>query len=189
MHYNIDDYPAVRNHLLSFGKERLEQTGKKYIIDGVMVKARKKTSNKWFETQDSINFWNDFAKQKLVWTPVNSEYRFTILPENILINNSLFMIVGDNLKSLCGILNSSLYVFYLDILLAGGCYAYGSRDFFKDIPVIQTCNGDLEELVDGILNCDEKEYREYEAMINETVFEMYNLSENEKSYILSALKN
>ena len=56
-HYDIEEYPAVKAHLLSFGKERLEQTGKKYIINGEEIKARKKTNNKWFETQDSISYW------------------------------------------------------------------------------------------------------------------------------------
>ena len=44
-HYDIEMYPAVKAHLLSFGKERLEQTGKKYIINGEEIKARKKTSD------------------------------------------------------------------------------------------------------------------------------------------------
>lgn len=56
-HYDIEDYPAVKSHLLSFGKERLEQSGKKHKINGEDVKARKKTNNKWFETQDSISYW------------------------------------------------------------------------------------------------------------------------------------
>lgn len=54
--YNINDYPEVRDYLLSFGIEKLEQSGKTYFIDGKTVKARKKTNNKWFETQDSINY-------------------------------------------------------------------------------------------------------------------------------------
>ena len=63
-HYNIDDYQALKTYLLSFGIERLEQTGKEYYIDGEKVKARKKTNNKWFETQDSIGYWDDFLKPK-----------------------------------------------------------------------------------------------------------------------------
>ena len=69
-HYVIDDYPAVKSHLLSFGIHRLEQTGKKYQMDGITVKARKKTHNKWFETQDSINYWNNFLKQKTVYREI-----------------------------------------------------------------------------------------------------------------------
>ena len=54
-HYNIEDYPAVKQYLLSFGIERLEQTGKVHNVNGERIKSRKKTNNKWFETQDSIN--------------------------------------------------------------------------------------------------------------------------------------
>ena len=55
--YNIDEYQSLKSYFLSFGIEKLEQTGKEYIINGEIVKARKKTNNKWFETQDSISYW------------------------------------------------------------------------------------------------------------------------------------
>ena len=45
-HYNIDDYPAIKNYLLSFGKEKLEQSGKKDIGGIKGNNARKKTNNK-----------------------------------------------------------------------------------------------------------------------------------------------
>ena len=61
-HYDIEQYPAVRDYLLSFGKERLEQTGKVYTVNGEKVKARKKTNNKWFETQDSISYWDEIIE-------------------------------------------------------------------------------------------------------------------------------
>ena len=60
-HYDIALYPAVRRYLLSYGKERLEQTGKTYTLNGQKVKARKRTNNKWFETQDSISYWVVFV--------------------------------------------------------------------------------------------------------------------------------
>ncbi|WP_314287921.1 Eco57I restriction-modification methylase domain-containing protein, partial [Capnocytophaga sputigena] len=56
---DIESYPAVKQHLLSFGYDRLKQTGDKG--------ARKKTNNKWFETQDSISYWEDFYKQKIIY--------------------------------------------------------------------------------------------------------------------------
>ena len=56
-HYDIELYPAVRDYLLSFGREKLEQTGATYTRDGQEFKARKKTNNQWFETQDSISYW------------------------------------------------------------------------------------------------------------------------------------
>lgn len=58
MKYNIDQYPAIKKHLLSFGVKRLEQTGTEHDIAGQKFKSRKKTNNKWFETQDSISYWD-----------------------------------------------------------------------------------------------------------------------------------
>lgn len=59
-HYDIEKYPAVKKYLLGFGIERLEQTGKSHIVNGEKIKARKKTNNKWFETQDSISYWDNY---------------------------------------------------------------------------------------------------------------------------------
>lgn len=42
-HYDIEMYPAVKQYLLTFGIEKLEQTGKTYIVNGEKIKARKKT--------------------------------------------------------------------------------------------------------------------------------------------------
>ena len=76
-HYDIDKYPAVKQYLLSYGIVRLEQTGKTHIVDGEKVKARKKTNNKWFETQDSISYWEDFFKPKIIWKRIGSILRFS----------------------------------------------------------------------------------------------------------------
>ena len=72
-HYNIEEYPAVKQYLLSFGIERLEQTGKTHIVNGEKVKSRKKTHNKWFETQDSISYWEDFSKPKIVYMEIQTD--------------------------------------------------------------------------------------------------------------------
>ena len=41
-HYNIDDYPAIKEHLLSFGMERLEQTGKHILLMDRKLKPEKR---------------------------------------------------------------------------------------------------------------------------------------------------
>ncbi len=58
LHYDIEKYPSVKQYLLSYSIERLEQTGMVHNVNGVKIKARKKTNNKWFETQDSISYWD-----------------------------------------------------------------------------------------------------------------------------------
>ncbi len=41
-HYDIDTFPAVRDYLLSFGKHKLEQSGKTYEINGIKGKVAKR---------------------------------------------------------------------------------------------------------------------------------------------------
>ena len=113
-HYDIEEYPAVKNYLLSFGMERLEQSGKEYIVDGQKVKARKKTNNKWFETQDSISYWEDFSKPKIFYPDICQSLYFVYNDELIFCNNTTYFISSknENIKYLQKILNHKIYDWY-----------------------------------------------------------------------------
>ena len=108
-HYDIESYPAVKNYLLSIGIHRLEQTGKTHIVNDKKIKARKKTSNEWFETQDSISYWEDFSKPKIVWGEISdkSKFAFDFLGEYIPEATSFYM-KGECIEYLLSALNSSV---------------------------------------------------------------------------------
>ena len=113
--YNIEDYPAVRNYLFSFGKERLEQTGKAYFINGEKVKARKKTNNKWFETQDNISYWEDFYKPKIFYADITQKLNFCLCKEVMFCNNTTYFITAKDeqvLDHLYTYLNLPIYDWY-----------------------------------------------------------------------------
>ena len=95
-HYDIEQYPAVKNYLLSFGIERLEQTGKVHNVNGEKVKARKKTNNKWFETQDSISYWEDFYKPKLFYADITQRLNFCMCKDVMFCNNTTYFIVTND---------------------------------------------------------------------------------------------
>ena len=40
--YNIEDYQSIKSYLMTFGQERLEQSGKTQIVNGEIIKSRKK---------------------------------------------------------------------------------------------------------------------------------------------------
>ena len=184
--YDINEYVAIKKYLLSFGKERLEQTGETHIINGIEIKSRKKTNNKWFETQDSISYWDEFNKQKLVWTPVNSEYRFAIIPEGYVFNNSLFMMTGDKIELVCAILNSDLYRFYLYTMFSNGNYTYGSSSFFSKLPVLKETPllGKIKQMVNSINNDN---YTEINNELNRIIYEIYDISSEEINFITKKL--
>ena len=138
-HYNIDEYPAIKQYLLSFGIERLEQTGKTHIVNGEKVKARKKTHNKWFETQDSISYWEDFFKPKIIYPNMTKYMPFAYDNQGYLTNQKCFIMTGVHLPYLTAFFNSNIFkICYRDCFpeLQGGTREL-SKIFFENIRIPQ----------------------------------------------------
>jgi len=103
---DIEKYPSIKDYLLSFGKVRLNQSGEK--------NSRKKTNNKWFETQDSISYWNDFEKPKIVWGEISDKPKFAYDDQNYYAEATTFLMTGERLKYLLAILNSKVSEWYFN---------------------------------------------------------------------------
>ncbi|EEO6981421.1 class I SAM-dependent DNA methyltransferase [Campylobacter jejuni] len=182
---DIEQYPALKQYLSQF-LPRIEQSGEKG--------CRKKTSNKWFETQDNIAYYEEFEKEKIVWNPVSGEYLFSYIKEHIFFNNSLFMMTLDvfSLKYILAFMNSNCYKWLITLktnLIQTGSYAYGAKDKIERLPIpkINSKNEKLaDELinsVDEILKAKEQDKnantQELENKINSLVYKLYNLTEDE----------
>ena len=184
--YNIDDYQSVKSHLLSFGIDRLEQTGKKYVINGKIVKARKKTNNKWFETQDSISYWEDFFKPKIVWTELSDESKFAVCNDLIPLN-TVFFLTGEHLNHLLGLLNSKLIHWYFTTCI-GTSSGVGTNRWLKytieQLPLVQYTNEELSQLVSSCLSNNKMDMIVCESKIDNLICRMYGLTEEESGFIL-----
>ena len=171
-HYNIDKYPSVKQYLLSFGIERLEQTGKTHVVNGEKVKARKKTSNKWFETQDSISYWDDFSKPKIVWGNLNLKASFALVEDNSFINAPSPMIVPAS-NYLLGILNSKLADYYirkLGVTRNGGYFEYKPM-FIEQLPV--PVENELKSSITEAVK------QQNEELVDRLVYTLYGLTDEE----------
>lgn len=185
--YNIDDYPALKEFLLSFGIERLEQTGKEYIIDDEKVKARKKTNNKWFETQDSISYWDEFSKTKIVWIELSDESKFAICDDLVPLN-TVFFLTGEHLHHILGMLNSKLIHWYFTTCL-GTSSGVGTNRWLKytieQLPLVPYSDDTLSQLVIERLS-PETEIDKCEERIDSLICELYGLSLDEMSFIIGS---
>ena len=184
-HYDIEQYPAVKEFLLSIGIEKLEQTGKTYIINGETIKARKKTNNKWFETQDSISYWDDFNMPKIIYPNMTKYMPFVWDTQKFMTNQKCFIITGSNTAFLTAFLNSSLFKYcFRDSFpeLQGGTREL-SKIFFDKIPVLQPDEATelhFRKLVDDI----QAEYtKEKVKRIDNEIFTLYNLTPEEQQTI------
>ena len=184
--YNIEDYPAVRDYLLNFGKSDTEYLtqygndcwGKNRLAQSGNKGSRKKTHNKWFELQDSIAYWDDFNKQKIIWGNLNLRASYSIAPEGILINAPATMIVPASKYLLC-ILNSKLADYYirkLGVTRNGGYFEYKPM-FIEQLPVPYPINNSL------FLAFDDNILYKYTDEIDNIVYTLYNLNKEERDYI------
>ena len=184
-HYNIDEYPAIKQYLLSFGIERLEQTGKTHLVNGEKVKARKRTSNKWFETQDSISYWEDFSKPKIIYPNMSKYMPFVFDNEMYLTNQKCFIITGKYVAYLTAFFNSSLFKYcFRDSFpeLQGGTREL-SKIFFDKIPVYEVSDAQNLQFQNAVEDI-QKEYTKQKAQrIDSMLFDLYNLSSEERATI------
>ena len=185
-HYNIDEYPAIKQYLLSFGIERLEQTGKTHIVNGKKVKARKRTSNKWFETQDSISYWEDFSKPKIIWKIIGSRLAFAIDNNGIMLNNACYLLTGNHLAHILGFLNSSPLIWYSEITNMNktgvGDVQVGAQNIIL-FPIPPTIDDEVVEIVEQLLSTSANS--NLKRILSEHIYAIYGLGIEEISYLES----
>ncbi len=181
---DIEQYPALKQYLSQF-LPRIEQSGEKG--------CRKKTSNKWFETQDNIAYYEEFEKEKIVYPETTQGAYFVYDNKGIFLEKTAFFIVCENLKYLLGLLSSNLITYYYKNF-SQGCklgtkgYQYNKHALENlPIPKINSKNqnivDELINLVDEILKAKEQDKnantQELENKINSIVYKLYNLTEEE----------
>ena len=190
-HYDIDRYPAVKQYLLSFGIEKLEQTGKTHIVDGEKVKARKKTNNKWFETQDSISYWEDFNKPKVVYMEIQTDnpeegYPFPCYSyddKRCVVLNTAYIMSSENLdpRYVLGILNSRLGKFLVKLYvtqLQERQFRMLSQYVMK-FPLARPTREQEKEMTHLVQDVLVNKSIAAENRIDELAFQIYKLSEQE----------
>jgi len=177
----IDSYPAIRDYLKSFGKQ-LEQTGK--------PGCRKKTSNKWFEVQDTIAYHSEFKKEKIVYAEIVYDSAFYYDTKGYYPEATSFLITGERLKYLTALLNSKLLTYAFRTFYAGGdlrgnTFRY-KKVFLENLPIPKidpAAQQPFEILVDQILVAKKKDPNAdtsaLEKQIDEMVYALYGLTPEE----------
>lgn len=220
--YDIDDYPAVKKHLLEFDKERLidcglddiadkktvlhdfcrqrlEQTGediringRKVIINGKVQKSRKKTNNKWFETQDSISYWEDFFKSKIVYGQFQESAEYSFAESGVFLSSNEYMLITHNYspKCLLAFLNSKISEWLLGNVTGnlGGNAKIGQKSNFLKLPVAILSKSEqkvFDKYVDIILQrkSENASTKEVEQEVDQRIYQIYGLTPEEIAFI------
>ncbi|WP_154490879.1 class I SAM-dependent DNA methyltransferase [Helicobacter pylori] len=181
-------YPIIYSHLLSHKdkllKRNKDETGKRY---------------EWYCLQRwAANYYQDFEKEKIVYGEIVQEPRFYL--DNgecelgyFYAEATSFILTGEHLRYLLGMLHSKLITFAFKTFYAGGGlgesgYRY-KKAFIERLPIpkITPQNQELaHKITDGtkaILEAKEKDPKantqELEKEIDALVYQLYNLTNEE----------
>ena len=101
---DIEQYPAIKAHLEGFRAQLepkpddwrgVDPTGHRVAWQG-----RKAGSYKWYETQDSVDYYPAFDQAKIFWPDIAKLPRFSLDVEGAYANNKGYIIVDPDLAVL-----------------------------------------------------------------------------------------
>ncbi|GHP54411.1 type II restriction endonuclease Eco57I subunit R [Helicobacter pylori] len=181
---NIDDYLSLKTYLSQF-RPRIDQSGEK--------DCRKKTSNQWFETQDTIAYHREFEKEKIVYPCIMAkEPCFVYEEKGFYAPAPVNIITGDKteIKYITALLNSKCIYFAMrKFYMGGGIEGELKTNNLEKIPIpkITPKNQELARKITdcakAILEAKEKDPKantqKLEKEIDALVYQLYNLTDEE----------
>ncbi|MGV3632258.1 MAG: Eco57I restriction-modification methylase domain-containing protein [Bacteroidota bacterium] len=167
---NIANYPAIKRHLDNFYSE---------------LEKRSDKGDTPYNLRNCA-YMEDFDRQKIVWGNLNLRGSYTIAPEGFYINAPCPMIVPAN-KYILAVLNSKIADYYirnLGVTRNGGYFEYKPM-FVEKMPVPYISESEQDQFVTYAEKCLDVSSKKNEKKINELVYKLYNLSEEEIDFIES----
>ena len=174
-----NQYPAIYNHLLQYktglSNRNKAETGVRY---------------EWYALQRwGANYWEDFSKQKIVWKRVGSILRFSYDDTGIMALDSTCFATGKYIKYLVAVLNSKMGKY-----LMKDSPQTGTGDLLISVQAIEplkipipTSNTEklIDEIIDTILDNGNDVSYNLVSEIDRKVYNLYNLNDEECSFIES----
>lgn len=196
----IDHYPAIKKHLEQF-KRQLQPKPKEF--KGKDWPGRKPGSYKWYEIQDSIDYYIEFEKPKITIPAIVKSASYA-WDENGIYSNDKTTIIPSTDKYLLAILNSKACDFYLKSIAStkqGGYFEYKPM-YIEKLPIPQPKDkSSIEQHVNTLLKLNGELYRETlpsniqqlqtriahtEEKIDQLVYELYQLTPEEIKLVEAA---
>jgi hypothetical protein len=183
-------FPALYKHFMNFSNVKTRGKG---LFD------RDDQGDYWWELRH-CDYYSEFEKEKIVWQEIVREPSFAYDNTGIYVEATGFLMTGRNLKYLLGLLNSNPVAFFFKTFYAGGGlgedgYRY-KKAFLEQLPLPpitkenQPLADQIVQKVQEILSLTQspdygtnkekqQKVKELEKEIDELVYKLYNLTEEE----------
>ena len=170
-----EQYPAVYAHMLQY-KEPLSKRNK----------AETGIRYEWYAMQRwGAKYWDDFNKPKVIYPNMTKYMPFVYDERGYVTNQKCFIITGCGIAFLAAFLNSSLFKYcFRDSFpeLQGGTREM-SKIFFDKIPVIKVDDTTESRFCSLIKDIQEDYSKEKAISLDQRLFDLYNLTDEERSTI------
>ena len=176
------------------------------------AKERDDQGEYWWELRHCA-YYPEFEKEKIVWAETDQSLNTVIVPKGMYLQKTCFMIITEKTKLLNGLLNSHVAQWYIRNLSSslGNKGMSLTKDSVKEIPIPpitpqnQSLVQKIESLVDKMLSLHkrlnelgdkktderfkiEEEIKKTDREIDELVYKLYGITEEEKKIIEESLK-
>jgi len=194
---DINKYPEIKSYLFAF-KENLTPKPAKW--KGGKWPGRKPGKYEWYEIQDTVDYYKEFEKTKILWPGISKEVAAFTLDNNKYYGNDNNQLIITDDKFLLGVLNSKVTKFFLTNTcdkVQGGFYRL-KIIYVKQIPIPKTRSPEVERLVASMLKLNEqlqstkletqrqqiqRAVDHADKKIDNLVYELYGLSKEEVEII------
>ena len=173
---NLDDYPTVKAHLNQFYPKL----------------AKRQDKGRTPYNLRNCAYHEEFEWEKLFWMDLTERGRFSYADKDTYCVNTVYMLSGEAIKYLSGVLNSTLITWFMKnaALTSGMGVTRWFSTTVERIPIPQISAArqrPLTELVDSILAAKAADpaakTSDDEAEIDRLVYELYGLTEKEVASI------
>ncbi|HAG08456.1 MAG TPA: restriction endonuclease [Desulfotomaculum sp.] len=182
---DIKEFPSIKKHLSNFKRQLEPSVG------------RKPGSYNWYEIQDNTAYYPEFEKEKIIWGLTADKWAFAYDNQNHYLPSNGYILTSKEIpiKYLLALMNCKVMEFYfgfIGIMTAGGAFTL-KHETINELPIKELSNLEQKpfiDLVDKILAITKAEdylqnpdrqaqVKEYEKQIDQMVFELYGLTEEE----------
>jgi len=174
-------FPALYKHFMNFSNVKTRGKG---LFD------RDDQGDYWWELRH-CDYYPEFEKEKIVWQEMSFEPSFAYDDKKFYTNQTSYIITGENLKFILGILNSKISNWYMQNIsysLSEGARRW-IKQYVEQIPIPpltpqnQAIAKQIITFVDQILSTKkqnpEADTSKLEKEIDKLVYKLYNLTEEE----------
>jgi hypothetical protein len=205
---DIDQYKAVKSYLALF-KKRLMPRPKDW--KGEKWPGRKPGSYQWYEIQDTIDYYEEFEKPKIIIPAIVKSASYAFDTDGFYSNDKT-TIIPTNDKYLLGLINSKVVDYFLHYIAStklGGYFEYKPM-YISKLPIRtidfsdskdKACQDQITALADQMLTLNQnldrartdherqlltRQIQTVDNRIDQLVYQLYGLNDDEIRMIQSA---